>query len=236
MNPFDFSILSALNQLSQRSARLDKLVDLLFGNALLAGGFLTALIWWAWFRNRETAQRDREFAASGIVLAAAAVFVARLIALFCPYRLRPRYVDALHFRLPTGSTNYEMFNWSSFPSDHAVLFFCLATILFFISRRAGALALLHAFLVGCLTRIYLGIHYPTDILAGILIGVGFASLSLQSGIRRGLARPALRWMEVSPRSFYPSLSLCLLLVATQFDPLREILVDVWRAARSIAHS
>ena len=236
MNPFDFSILRVLNELSQRSERLDKFVDLLFGNVLVEGGFLTALIWWAWFRKRETAQRDREFVVSGIVLTAAAVLFARLIALFCPFRLRPRYVDALHFRLPAGSTNYEMFNWSSFPSDHAALFFCLATILFFISRRAGVLALLHAFVLVCLTRVYLGIHYPTDILAGILIGVGFASLALQSGIRKSLARPALRWMEVSPGSFYPALSLCLLLVATQFDPLREMLVDVWRAARSLMHS
>jgi undecaprenyl-diphosphatase len=236
MNPFDLSILSALNEFSQRSERLDKLVGLLFGNALVEGGFLTTLIWWAWFRKYETAQRDREFVASGIVLTACAVFVARLIALFCPFRLRPRYVDGLHFRLPVGSANYEMFNWSSFPSDHAALFFCLATILFFISRRAGALALLHALLVVSLTRIYLGIHYPSDILAGMLIGVGFASLALHSCIRRGLARPALRWMEVSPRSFYPCLSLCLLLVATQFDPLREMLVDVWRAARSLTHT
>jgi undecaprenyl-diphosphatase len=193
------------------------------------------LLWWAWFRNRATSERDRGYVISGIVLSVVALLITRCIALMVPFRLRPRYIPGLHFHLPSGSANYDMIDWSSFPSDHAVLYFCLATCIFFISRKAGAFALLHAFFVVCMTRIYLGIHYPTDILAGMAIGVGTASLSLNHRVRELIARPAQRWMDKSPRSFYPILSLSMLIIATEFDPLREVIVDVWRAAKGLSH-
>lgn len=233
MNSFDFAVLTFLNRFAQRSQSFDKLVDLFFGNMLLEGGFVTALLWWAWFRGRETAKRDRSLVVAGMGLTVVALVLTRVAALLAPYRVRPRYVPELHFRLPVGSSNYDMFNWNSFPSDHAVLYFCLGTTLFFISRRVGVLALLHAFFVVCLTRIYLGIHYPTDILAGIVIGVGCACLALAPAVQRLFTRPSLYWMENSPRSFYPCFSLCMLIIASEFAPLHEVLVDVWRAAKAL---
>lgn len=231
MNSFDNAILSFLNHFSQRSAEFDKFVDLLFGNMLLEGGFITALLWWAWFRGRETARRDRGLVIAGMGLTVVALILTRIAALLVPFRERPRYVPALHFRLPLGSGNYDMFNWNSFPSDHAVLYFCLGTILFFISRRVGVIALLHAFFVVCLTRIYLGIHYPTDILAGMVIGIGTASLAAVPRIRELFTRPTFFWMEASPRTFYPCFSLGMLIIASEFEPLHEVLVDAWRAAK-----
>lgn len=235
MNSFDVTILTFFNHFAQRSEQFDKFVDLLFGNMLLEGGFITALLWWAWFRGRDTAKRDRSFVIAGMGLTVLALVVTRVVALLIPFRQRPRYIPELHFRLPLGSGNYDMFNWSSFPSDHAVLYFCLGTILFFISRKVGAIALLHAFFVVCLTRIYLGIHYPTDIVVGILIGVGCASLALVPRIRELFTRPTFYWMEHSPRSFYPCFSLGMLIIASEFAPLREVLVDAWRAAKVLTH-
>ena len=235
VNAFDRSILEFLNQFSQTSNRFDKFVCMLFGNALLEGGFITSLLWWAWFRKRENAKRDRVFVISGILLSMVALLIARSIAMLSPFRCRPRYVAILHFRLPLGSETYQMINWSSFPSDHAVLYFSLATCLCFVSRKVGVVALLHAFLVVCMTRIYLGVHYPTDILAGMAIGVGTACLALHERARQAIARPILQWVEASPRSFYPVFSLIMLTVATNIDPLREFIVDVYRAARGCIH-
>lgn len=233
MNHFDQSILQFLNQFAQKSWRFDKFVGMPFGNYLLEGGFITALLWWAFFRQRETAERDRSFVISGSALTIVAILIARCIAVLMPFRYRPRYVPMLHFRLPLGSENFNMLNWSSFPSDHAALYFGLATCIFFVSRRVGAIALLHAFFVVCLTRIYLGIHYPTDILAGMAIGIGMVSLSLNKALRLAIARPAMRCLEASPRSFYPCFSLFTLIVATDFVPLSAVLMSVWRAAKGL---
>lgn len=58
----------------------------------------------------------------------------------------------------------------SFPSGHAAVFFALAVALWFIDRRTGwwfgALALVNG-----IARVYVGVHWPTDILAGAAIGI-----------------------------------------------------------------
>ena len=66
----------------------------------------------------------------------------------------------------------------SFPSCHAANTFCLATFLYlcFRSRPLSFFLLSWALLVAY-SRIYLGVHYPGDILAGCLIGALYALIS-----------------------------------------------------------
>lgn len=63
----------------------------------------------------------------------------------------------------------------SFPSDHATAAFGIAlAVLVFVSRRWGAALLVLAGLIG-FARVYDGLHYPGDILGGLLaaaLGVG----------------------------------------------------------------
>lgn len=61
---------------------------------------------------------------------------------------------------------------SSFPSDHTVVAFAVATMLamFFKRRRVSLILYLLATLVG-LSRIATGVHYPTDVLAGAILAV-----------------------------------------------------------------
>lgn len=63
----------------------------------------------------------------------------------------------------------------SFPSDHAAAAFAIAFAVLAFSRFGGALFLVAATLIG-ISRIALGMHYPSDVLAGLLVGLGAAAL------------------------------------------------------------
>ncbi len=58
---------------------------------------------------------------------------------------------------------------SSFPSGHAAFYFAIAFFLFYKSENAGALFFSGALLIG-LARVFVGIHWPVDILAGMIVG------------------------------------------------------------------
>lgn len=73
----------------------------------------------------------------------------------------------------------------SFPSDHATAAFAIAVSLLLRSRRIGYIALAMAVVLG-VARVAVGVHYPSDVLAGALIGTGAALLLWIPPIRRPL--------------------------------------------------
>ena len=58
----------------------------------------------------------------------------------------------------------------SFPSGHTGVSFAAASALFFSKNKFGIPALIFAALIG-FSRLYLYVHYPTDVLAGMIIGI-----------------------------------------------------------------
>ncbi len=59
---------------------------------------------------------------------------------------------------------------SSFPSGHASFFFALAMSVYFFNKKTGLAFLILAGLIS-IARIFVGIHWPLDILAGAVLGV-----------------------------------------------------------------
>ena len=59
----------------------------------------------------------------------------------------------------------------SFPSGHTLVSFEAATALWFYHRKWGVAAFVLAALIG-LSRLYLFVHYPTDVMAGAVLGIG----------------------------------------------------------------
>lgn len=64
----------------------------------------------------------------------------------------------------------------SFPSGHTVSSFGAATSVFLKNRKMGAFALALAVLIA-FSRLYLFVHFPTDVLGGVVIGVAISFLS-----------------------------------------------------------
>lgn len=58
----------------------------------------------------------------------------------------------------------------SFPSDHTAVAFALAFAVFWVNRRWGTGLLILAALVA-FGRVFVGVHYPSDVFAGALIGI-----------------------------------------------------------------
>jgi len=57
----------------------------------------------------------------------------------------------------------------SFPSDHAVMAGAVTAGVFLVNRRLGVVAGIAALLM-CFARVYVGAHYPGDVLAGLIVG------------------------------------------------------------------
>ncbi len=91
--------------------------------------------------------------------------------------------------LVNRSRPYELFRYdilippvgdASFPSGHTSASFAAAAAIYAINRKWGIAAYFFAGLMG-FSRLYLGVHFPLDVLAGAVIGVLAAKL-----VRKGM--------------------------------------------------
>jgi membrane-associated phospholipid phosphatase len=200
-----------------------------------SGVLFMSIFWWYWFRRTdpETTQRTREHLLCTMFGAAIGLFAARVMALTLPFRLRPRFEPALHLIWPDKLESFILMDWSAFPSDHAVMFCALAVGLGFVSWRVGLAALLYTFLIVAFPRVYFGIHYPTDILAGAALGALAACSANSASGRRQLASPMLRWEQRSPQSFYVGLFITSVQFATLFSGVRQGARAVFRMLAAV---
>lgn len=220
-NALDTAVITFVNQFARHSWTLDQVLAFVSINKLVKGGVLISLLWWAWFRRRDPASNHQAHVLATLIACVIALAMARISLLLLPFRNRPLHDESLDFVLPYGVAEGALDGLSSFPSDHAVLFFCLAAGLFFVSRAMGWFALLYTTLFIAWPRIYLGLHFPTDIVAGALVGVAVSLACNLSLPGSRVARWGLRAFQVRPELAYPLLFLASFQIVDLFESSRS---------------
>ena len=157
---FDFSVLDWIQD-NLRCGVLDFLVPKI--TALGNAGII-------WIALALTCLAVKKWRKCGITMAAALItglLVGNVCLKLLAARDRPCWITEPELMLIAVPKDY------SFPSCHTLSSFAASVSLLCYTRRAGIPAVILASLIA-LTRLYLYVHFPSDVLAGCVLGTGIA--------------------------------------------------------------
>lgn len=161
-----------INALVGHAPVIDAMMSRLASDYLVPVGMGLTLVA-LWFVGNDDRERMRY--QIGMFTALTAMALSSLVVFICnALFFRPRPFDGLDdvsllFYMPTDS---------SFPSNSAAVAFAIAAGVWCINRRLGAVLFVAAAVYG-FSRIYVGVHYPADILGGAVIAVVVTALTLR---------------------------------------------------------
>src|SRR3954454_2515739 len=128
MQGFDHAIIFFCNQFAHISSSFDNTVVFFSNSDLMKGGVMFAGFYYAWFARATDVRLNRSRLLSALLGIVVALAIARYLAQALPHRQRPILNPALNFHPHYGTPDQSNWTiWSSFPSDHAALFFAVLT-------------------------------------------------------------------------------------------------------------
>jgi membrane-associated phospholipid phosphatase len=133
-----------------------------------------------WFLARPGGTRKWKLACGSAFLAAALAYAGNFVVHHIYDRARP--YEAHTIRHPWSSSTD-----ASFPSDHTSLSFAIAFAVLMFDTTVGAIFVAIAALIG-IGRLFIGAHYPGDVLGGVLMGLVAAFVAVR------LLRPFVAWV------------------------------------------
>ncbi len=172
---FDFKIFYFFNNWAGQNEMLDYIFIFLaeYLEYFLILAFFLFLVFW-----KKYSLKDKiKFGIFGLGSAIIARFVMVEIIRFLVHRPRPFLIEQVHQLVQESSY--------SFPSGHATFYFALATAVYVLNKKIGAAFFLIAGVIS-LSRVIVGVHWPSDILAGMFLGIIITILIKNFLTKRGL--------------------------------------------------
>lgn len=187
----------------------------------LQGVIVVSLLWFCWFSD-PIASRAR--LVSGVIAAVLAAVIAWVLHLSLPSSAKPVFDPLLDLHVPAVLGNIDSMrsafsNSHTFPSERATLFAGLAFAMLLVRRDIGLLALACT-MVPELCRIYLGLHYPADIVGSFALAAAMVCVA-QTGQISKLGLPFVRWEITAASSFYMCAFIASYQMTTAFEGLRD---------------
>lgn len=160
----DITIFNWFNSLAERSSLGNKLI-VFFAQYLpyLVVVVFIVLLYFSIYPRREKIY----IFLVGIFAAIVSRFGITVLIRYLYYRPRPFITYQVHQLIPESN--------GSFPSGHASFLFALAATIYLYNKKWGIWVFIISLFI-CIARIMAGVHYPSDILAGIIVGVTVGSI------------------------------------------------------------
>ena len=215
---FDLPVIRWVNGFASRSYAADKFFYDIDRYYIFSGVLLMTLICFCWFASGSAREQARVLV--GALLAFPAGVVSRFLQHTLPTHSRPFYDPLAAFQNPSDLPRLSLNTWNSFPSDHATTFGALATVIL-ISRPQLAWVLVPYYAVLEFARLYMGIHYPTDLIAGTALGATVICVCQMNWVL-AIGERAVIWSKAHPAPFYALAFMLSYQVATLFGDVRDI--------------
>jgi len=162
----DYKLLILINSFAYKSWWLDHIAIFfaIYAEYILVGIVLIYLL--IGRNNKVEHKRNKIMVFFALVAALIARFGLGSLIHYFYFKLRPfaAHPDVVNLLIKYNETS------DSFPSGHTLFFFAMASSVYFIHKKTGIFLLIASFFVA-FSRIYIGVHYPIDILAGALLGI-----------------------------------------------------------------
>jgi undecaprenyl-diphosphatase len=224
---FDEPILHFFNQFIAQSPGLDKWLVYFLESHLAKGVVLVLACWYIWYTYPgPQMEKTRNGICTTITSSLIAVFIARIAVHAFPNRPRPFLNSDLKLNIADSLDILAFKDVSSFPSDHATLFIALSYGIWKTNKKIGIACLAYTVFIIIIPRMALGLHYPSDILMGALIGFGTVELGFKFETLKKINKYFLDFTTRKPQIFYPVFFFLTYEIANLFDEIRQLLTFI----------
>ncbi|OTW76165.1 undecaprenyl-diphosphatase [Bacillus thuringiensis serovar cameroun] len=166
----NYTVFQWINNLAGTSTLLDKVMIVITNSAAYVAILFMFILW---FHNGKKEKAIRK--QYTVLYTTLSVMIALLVNVFIHavyYHPRPFISHDVHQLVPHAEN-------SSFVSDHSVLVFSIAFVFMLRGEKLKYIALIWAVLVG-ISRLYVGVHFPLDVIGAAVITIIISSLLLQN--------------------------------------------------------